>query len=452
MKKISIYILIIITLVGILTPVMQVNAVYGTCWLKGKVEGKSPYMTPNECTNKKGDWQDDGTPLPPKPNGPDEDFQTYNKGTCWYRENAIGTYPNMTPNECTEKSGEWQDEGEKVPGPPNGPRDGLVPPGGAVIVVTPSSYPDCTTAATNLKDGWGWENGKSCKITEVSIFSNCTDAATNLKDGWGWENGKSCKDNFYYPLAPLTLDGTDGKFDPSQKNALGAYLNMMMKLIIGLASVMAVVMIVIGGVEYMTSDLVFSKESAKQRISEAVLGLLVALGAYALLNTINPDLLQTDLDTLGNIKVEVDLETPIVNDVGTPPGKTTSCAEGIVKTTINMFACANIVQNINLLLSDSRAAKLNITGGGYRSYEEQKRLRIANCNGNFTSKEAFCKPLTALPGESNHNNGKAFDLRCDGQTIRTTDNKCYIWLTANASKYGLRNLNGEPWHWSVDGR
>jgi hypothetical protein len=227
---------------------------------------------------------------------------------------------------------------------------------------------------------------------------------------------------------------------------------MMMKLIIGLASVMAVVMIVIGGVEYMTSDLVFSKESAKQRISEAVLGLLVALGAYALLNTINPDLLQTDLDTLDKVIVEVDLETPIISDVGTPPGKTTSCAEGIVKTTINMFACANIVQNINLLLSDSRAAKLNITGGGYRSYEEQKRLRIANCNGNFTSKEAFCKPLTALPGESNHNNGKAFDLRCDGQTIRTTDNKCYIWLTANASKYGLRNLNGEPWHWSVDGR
>ncbi|HEY4494095.1 MAG TPA: hypothetical protein VJB95_01525, partial [Candidatus Paceibacterota bacterium] len=68
----------------------------------------------------------------------------------------------------------------------------------------------------------------------------------------------------------------------------------MIKIIIGLSAVMAVVMIVLGGIEYMTSELVSSKENGKQRITNAIFGLVIALGAYALLNTINPDLLKTD--------------------------------------------------------------------------------------------------------------------------------------------------------------
>jgi LAS superfamily LD-carboxypeptidase LdcB len=94
---------------------------------------------------------------------------------------------------------------------------------------------------------------------------------------------------------------------------------------------------------------------------------------------------------------------------------------------------------------------VNISGGGYRSTAEQTRLRIANCSGDTTNPNAVCKPLTALPGQSNHNNGKAFDLQCDGATILNVTNKCFVWLNTNARNYGLYNLPGEPWHWSVDG-
>ena len=27
----------------------------------------------------------------------------------------------------------------------------------------------------------------------------------------------------------------------------------------------------------------------------------------------------------------------------------------------------------------------------------------------------------------------------------------FVWLTEHAADYGLENLPGEPWHWSVDG-
>jgi len=211
-------------------------------------------------------------------------------------------------------------------------------------------------------------------------------------------------------------------------------------------------MIVLGGIEYMTSELVSSKENGKQRITNAIFGLVIALGAYALLNTINPDLLKTDLESLTAVTVEVSLQDAIPSDTGTLPGATTGCTAGIQKTTISMFACGDIVNNVNGMLASAKTSGLNITGGGYRSVEQQKQLRIKYCKGDFTNPNAPCTPPTALPGQSNHNNGKAFDLKCDGVFIQTPDNKCFVWLKANGGKFGLYNLPSEPWHWSVDGK
>ena len=46
----------------------------------------------------------------------------------------------------------------------------------------------------------------------------------------------------------------------------------------------------------MTTELVSYKEAAKETITQAVLGLLIALIAYAASFTINPDLLKTDFN------------------------------------------------------------------------------------------------------------------------------------------------------------
>ncbi len=275
-------------------------------------------------------------------------------------------------------------------------------------------------------------------------------------DGWIWIS-------YYYNLAPLPCTSTgpndtscvNGKlttFDPTQPNNLGAYLNLMLKLFIGICAVLAVIMIIMGGIEYMTSEIANTKEDGKNRITNAIFGLLLALGAYILLFTINPNLLNTELKSLTTVTVNVTLADAIPSDTGTPPGITSGCSSGIVKTTISMFACSDILNNVNAMLAASKSAGLNITGGGYRSFEQQKQLRIKYCKGDYQNPNAPCDPPTALPGMSNHNNGKAFDLQCDGVFIQTRDNKCFVWLQANAGKYGLYNLPSEPWHWSVDGR
>lgn len=95
----------------------------------------------------------------------------------------------------------------------------------------------------------------------------------------------------YELLAPLPEIG--GMVDIDK--GLGDYLNALFRFIIGLAGVLAVVMIVFGGIQYMMTDVVFDKEDAKKKITGAIWGLILALGSFVILNTINPDLLNLNI-------------------------------------------------------------------------------------------------------------------------------------------------------------
>ena len=108
---------------------------------------------------------------------------------------------------------------------------------------------------------------------------------------------KVCVNEGYTLLAPIKgPDGDLTNFNPGDTNALGHYLNILIKILIGLAAVTAVVMIVIGGMQYMTSELVSGKEEGRETITNAIFGLILALGAYAILFTINPSILITDIN------------------------------------------------------------------------------------------------------------------------------------------------------------
>jgi hypothetical protein len=85
----------------------------------------------------------------------------------------------------------------------------------------------------------------------------------------------------------------------------GSYLSTLIKIFLGICAVLAMIMIVWGGIEYMTSDLASSKESGKKTITQAILGLLLALGAYLILYTINPDLLDVCLNKLPKAEIKV---------------------------------------------------------------------------------------------------------------------------------------------------
>jgi len=90
------------------------------------------------------------------------------------------------------------------------------------------------------------------------------------------------------------------KIDVNQ--GIGFYINQIVIIIIGLAALVAVVVIVIAGVQYMTTEAVTQKGEAKKRIRNALIGILLILSVYVLLKTINVRLVNIDLDSKLNLE------------------------------------------------------------------------------------------------------------------------------------------------------
>lgn len=76
------------------------------------------------------------------------------------------------------------------------------------------------------------------------------------------------------------------------------YINALYVLAISLAAILAVLKLIWAGTQYMTSEKIPSKQSAKANIQGALLGLIIILAAVTILNTINPNL--TNLNILRN--------------------------------------------------------------------------------------------------------------------------------------------------------
>jgi hypothetical protein len=104
-------------------------------------------------------------------------------------------------------------------------------------------------------------------------------------------------DNTYTVLAPLPCIGSDQDCNKTAtQTELKDYLPGMFKLLIGLSAAFAVLMIVIGGFQYMSTDAIQGKSNGKERIKNAIFGLVLVIGAWLILATINPNLLSLNLN------------------------------------------------------------------------------------------------------------------------------------------------------------
>lgn len=97
----------------------------------------------------------------------------------------------------------------------------------------------------------------------------------------------------YQPL--ISIPGIN---DKAGGGTFSDYIGFLYGLSIAIAALLAVIKIIVAGVKYMLSASVGAKGNAKSEIQGALLGLLLILGAYIILNTLNPNL------TKGNVKFE----------------------------------------------------------------------------------------------------------------------------------------------------
>jgi hypothetical protein len=99
----------------------------------------------------------------------------------------------------------------------------------------------------------------------------------------------------------------------SQGDGLSGILNQLFYAGLIIAVVLAIVMIIRGGIEYMTIDAASNKESAKNRIKAAIGGLVLCFSTILILNTINPGLTKLELrfpklENLEQVELEGEVE------------------------------------------------------------------------------------------------------------------------------------------------
>ncbi|MDQ2648724.1 MAG: D-alanyl-D-alanine carboxypeptidase family protein [Actinomycetota bacterium] len=118
-----------------------------------------------------------------------------------------------------------------------------------------------------------------------------------------------------------------------------------------------------------------------------------------------------------------------------------------------LSVASSIAGSVQSLLDEAAGTDASsLCGGGYRSSQAQIDARRRNgCPDIYDSPPSSCRTPTARPGQSMHERGLAIDFTCNGSIIGSRSGPCWNFLSANAGKYGLRNLPSEPWHWSTNG-
>lgn len=112
------------------------------------------------------------------------------------------------------------------------------------------------------------------------------------------------------------------------------YINVAYKYAIGLAVLFAVVTIIYAGFQWMLSGIADKVQDAKDKIQSAVLGLLLILSAYTLLNTINPQLTQLRTPPMQAIKP---LKFAVDAQIACDPSAEKNSPEGCGKYGDNFF-------------------------------------------------------------------------------------------------------------------
>ena len=96
-----------------------------------------------------------------------------------------------------------------------------------------------------------------------------------------------------------------------ESNNIGGFLQQLFTIGIGVAAFLAVIMIGIGGFEYMGGESITDKKEGRDRIVSAVLGLILILGSVLLLETINPSIISLNIGKVPlNIESAQKLPTP----------------------------------------------------------------------------------------------------------------------------------------------
>ncbi len=192
------------------------------------------------------------------------------------------------------------------------------------------------------------------KITDELINATCQ--ATALKKGLG---NAQCKDSNKVPLttkiedefklqAPtlqVRIPGFDKFSDPPEMSDdsgrayfpwMGEYIRAIYNFGLTAISILAVLMIIISGIKIIFSGLGGDRKEAYKRITQSIIGLILAWGSYSLLYMINPQLV--NLRSLGVTLIEpLTIDTEGAPETNPSVGYTFTSSFNISSCSLNKY-------------------------------------------------------------------------------------------------------------------
>lgn len=169
--------------------------------------------------------------------------------------------------------------------------------GGFVVLATPQTEAqsgqscfkkgECLEGDTSIKCGpEGCCNGTRCFLPD----SSCNTTGNTTDNGRCYVKSQPVKLTFSIGNKETVLD-------------LGDYIAAVYTYAVSVAGIFAIVMMMIGGFQWMTArDNPQIAQDAKERISNALIGLAITLFAFIVLNTVNPDIVLLRLPKVEVIK------------------------------------------------------------------------------------------------------------------------------------------------------
>jgi len=95
---------------------------------------------------------------------------------------------------------------------------------------------------------------------------------------------------------PVLADIQIGEFIITDESTSEEVISYIFKILIGIGALIAVAMVIMAGIEWMTSDGNPGKiGEAKTKIKNALLGVGILLGSYLILYTINPQIVDVEI-------------------------------------------------------------------------------------------------------------------------------------------------------------
>src|SRR3989344_1067084 len=279
--------------------------------------------------------------------------------------------------------------------------------------------------------------------------------------------------------------------DPVDIPWIAEYIVGVYKYAVGIAGILAAVMMMIGGLQIMTARGDASAAKAgKDKIQDAVIGVFLTLSVYTILRLVNPDLVvfkKIKIETLPPIefwsdptpakdeafKIEKDFVT--IKNPNVFGGGTSSIPRDMRP------AMLKVAQDL-----ESLGYGMFISSGGYRDVATQSELMKIHCNNPPGSKS--CGQKNNLrnvctmaadkdggppdPGKCAHTTGRVLDIwamkkDADGATFvrcikaasscygtedilqKCFSDPCQSALAAAMRKNGFCQLNNEAWHFEL---